>query len=80
MNQHQRPNQHNDNSDFRDLADLFGAAEALHCYSRADAIADGILIDVTDTTRGGAGFNVPDAAKGDYAGKARPGGCGTCCS
>ncbi|MGH3460838.1 MAG: DUF6573 family protein [Kribbellaceae bacterium] len=58
-----KQHQHDDNtggsdgSDARDHADLFGEAEVIHCYSRADAIADGILIDVTETARE-AGFTV----------------------
>jgi Family of unknown function (DUF6573) len=40
---------------------LFGEAEVIHCYGRADAIADGILIDVTDT------------AKTDYTGHGQAG-------
>jgi hypothetical protein len=60
---------------------LFGEAEVIHCYGRADAIADGILIDVTDTAKtdytghGQAGrlwdvlFMTPDAIQ-----RRRPGG------
>lgn len=40
------------------LTDLFG--EPIHTYSRADAIADGVLVDVTDTARE-AGFKIPVA-------------------
>jgi len=60
--QHQHDNNTggSDGSDARDHADLFGEAEVIHCYSRADAIADGILIDVTETARE-AGFTVPVA-------------------
>ena len=33
------------------MAKLFGEADVIHCYSRGDAIAGGILIDVTETAR-----------------------------
>jgi hypothetical protein len=39
---------------------LFSAADLIHSYSRAQAIADGVLVDVTDTAAE-AGFKVPVA-------------------
>jgi hypothetical protein len=48
------------------LADLFAPrdpfadAEVISAYSRAQAIADGVLVDVTDTARE-AGFTIPVA-------------------
>lgn len=41
-----------------DLTDLFG--EVIFAYSRAQALADGVLVDVTETAKE-AGFNVPVA-------------------
>lgn len=40
------------------LAEIFG--EPIHTYTRAQAIADGVLIDVTETARE-AGFRLPVA-------------------
>lgn len=40
------------------LEAIFG--EAIHAYTRAQAIADGLLVDVTETARN-AGFRVPVA-------------------
>jgi hypothetical protein len=62
MNQHHQDNDHqdkhhnqagggssgSDGSGGRGLGDLFGA-EVIDFYSRASAIADGILVDVTET-------------------------------
>lgn len=42
------------------FAELFAGAEIIHAYTRADAIADGTLIDVTETARE-AGFRFPVA-------------------
>ena len=42
------------------MAKLFGEADVIHCYSRGDAIAGGILIDVTETARE-SGCTVPVA-------------------
>ncbi|MEU4294388.1 DUF6573 family protein [Kribbella sp. NPDC026596] len=42
------------------MAKLFGEADVIHSYSRADSIAGGILIDVTETARE-SGFTVPVA-------------------
>lgn len=42
------------------MNNLFQAADLIHSYSRAQAIADGELIDVTDIARE-AGFTVPVA-------------------
>jgi hypothetical protein len=39
---------------------MFEDADLIHCYTRADAIADGVLVDVTATARE-AGFRVPVA-------------------
>ncbi|MBV8248477.1 MAG: hypothetical protein JO200_08490 [Comamonas sp.] len=39
---------------------LFDSADVVHSYTRAEAIADGLLIDVTETARE-AGFTVPVA-------------------
>lgn len=39
---------------------MFENAEVIHRYTRADAIRDGLLIDVTDTARE-AGFRIPVA-------------------
>jgi type I site-specific restriction endonuclease len=39
-------------------AEIFG--EPIHSYTRADAFADGYLVDVTDTARE-AGFRFPVA-------------------
>lgn len=39
-----------------ELSDIFG--EVIFAYSRADALADGVLIDVTKTAKE-AGFSVP---------------------
>lgn len=39
---------------------MFEDADLIHSYSRAEALADGILIDVTETARE-AGFRVPVA-------------------
>lgn len=41
-----------------DLREMFG--EPIHVYSRAQAIADGVLVDVTETARE-AGFSAPVA-------------------
>ena len=41
-----------------DLTEMFG--EVIHSYSRAQAIADGVLVDVTETGRE-AGFTIPVA-------------------
>jgi hypothetical protein len=39
---------------------MFENSDLIHSYSRADAIADGVLVDVSDTARG-AGFRYPVA-------------------
>ena len=39
---------------------LFEVSDLIHAYSRAQAIADGVLVDVTTTARE-AGFSVPVA-------------------
>jgi hypothetical protein len=39
---------------------MFEDADLIHSYSRAEALADGVLIDVTETARE-AGFRVPVA-------------------
>jgi hypothetical protein len=41
-----------------DLEDLFGPV--IHAYSRAEALEDGVLVDVTSTARE-AGFRIPVA-------------------
>jgi hypothetical protein len=43
-----------------DFSALFADAEVIHSYSRAQALADGVLIDVSETARE-AGFKVPVA-------------------
>lgn len=43
-----------------DQSNIFSDAEAISCYSRAEAIADGVLIDVTEAAQE-AGFKVPVA-------------------
>jgi hypothetical protein len=39
---------------------IFSAGDVIYSYSRAQAIADGVLVDVTDTARE-AGFKIPVA-------------------
>lgn len=41
-----------------DFADFWG--EPIHVYTRAEALADGLLVDVTETAKE-AGFSVPTA-------------------
>ena len=43
-----------------DLSAFFAGADLIHVYTRAQALADGLLIDVTQTARE-AGFKVPVA-------------------
>lgn len=43
-----------------DGGDLFADADMIHSYSRAQALADGFLVDVSDTARE-AGFTFPVA-------------------
>ncbi|MGI8911232.1 MAG: DUF6573 family protein [Rubrobacteraceae bacterium] len=45
-------------TDHHSLADFWG--EPIHTYTRADALADGVLVDVTETARE-AGFRIPVA-------------------
>lgn len=45
-------------SDAQDLIAFFG--EPIHTYSRAEALEDGVLVDVTETARE-AGFRIPVA-------------------
>jgi hypothetical protein len=45
-------------NDDHDLRDLFG--EVIHAYTRADALADGVLIDVSQTAHE-AGIRYPVA-------------------
>src|SRR5690606_11899895 len=42
------------------MSDLFEGADVIYSYSRAQAIADGVLIDITEIARE-AGFKVPVA-------------------
>lgn len=42
------------------MSNLFEASDLIHAYSRAQAVADGVLVDVTATARE-AGFTVPVA-------------------
>jgi len=45
-------------TDNHDLAAFWG--EPIHAYTRTDALADGVLVDVTETARE-AGFRIPVA-------------------
>jgi hypothetical protein len=69
---------------------MFEDAELIHRYSRAQAIADGVLIDVSEATKE-AGFKFPVALTAAawaqcvavppvWRARTRRGGCGTCCS
>lgn len=39
---------------------MFNAADLIHCYTRAEALADGVLVDVTAEARR-AGIRIPTA-------------------
>lgn len=41
-----------------DMSYLFSDAPVVHAYTRAEAIEDGVLVDVSETARE-AGFRVP---------------------
>jgi len=43
-----------------DWETLFAGAEVIHCYTRREALADGVLVDVTELARE-AGFRFPVA-------------------
>jgi hypothetical protein len=59
---------------------MFEEADLIHVYTRADALRDGVLIDVSQTARE-AGFKSPAAltraARRDLA-RTKPAGCRTC--
>jgi hypothetical protein len=64
---------------------MFENADLIHAYTRANAIADGTLIDVSEVTRE-AGFRFPVALpRSGYtlsprksSARTNPAGCGTC--
>lgn len=71
------------------MTNLWDDAPVVHAYTRAEAIEDGFLVDVTETARE-AGFRVPvavtrgvwaEAVEWDAdnrAPKTKGDGCGTC--